>query len=182
MAEVTGLSLAAGHRYNHAISLLTEEDDIDPADLIQAAVENHLLPAFTLKPHYVGHRPWDDLFAEALDETKDEAATPVGTSLRDCGPEAHALVEPDDEPMADSTSEVASNSLTADDPAAQGDEDGPAPTASEPQQTTDAPAAGAQESESAEASVDSADAARPPASKRRPRSRTSAKTRPETTS
>ncbi|MGM9465345.1 hypothetical protein [Streptomyces murinus] len=78
--------LAEGHRYNKAASLITEDDE-DPADILLSVLENHLLPAFGYKPYYVGHRPWDELFADALDEVMDEA-TP-GTSLRDCGPEAH---------------------------------------------------------------------------------------------
>ncbi|MGA5637694.1 hypothetical protein ACPCTN_02935 [Streptomyces cinereoruber] len=96
------LRLAAGHRYNKAVTLLTDDDDVDPADLILDTVENHLLPAFTLKPHYVGHRPWDDLFAEALAEANDDTVTPTGTSLRDCGPEAHTRPTPDVEPEVDS--------------------------------------------------------------------------------
>ncbi|XUM00311.1 hypothetical protein ACQ86F_25710 [Streptomyces venezuelae ATCC 10712] len=90
------LRLAAGHRYNKAVTLLAEDDDVDPADLILDTVENHLLPAFTLKPHYVGHRPWDDLFAAALGETDAEPEVDA-----DVEPTPDAELETDSEPEAD---------------------------------------------------------------------------------
>ncbi|MCB8906816.1 MULTISPECIES: hypothetical protein [unclassified Streptomyces] len=170
------LRLAAGHRYNRAITLLTEDDDVDPADLILDTVENHLLPAFTLKPHYVGHRPWDDLFAEALNETKEEAATPVGTSLRDCGPEAHTQppAEPDDEPTPDPAPAVNVDVAdTSETPTEPGDDDR-TPTAPDPQQPADtAPTSDDQEPQTEQATTDSA--ALRPAAKRRPSNRASAK-------
>ncbi|WP_406738603.1 hypothetical protein OG365_24610 [Streptomyces sp. NBC_00853] len=58
------LRLLEGHRYHAAISLIDAEDD--PADLILEKLTNDLLPAFEFKPHYVGHRPWEDAFSNAL--------------------------------------------------------------------------------------------------------------------
>ncbi|MEV7279693.1 hypothetical protein [Streptomyces sp. NPDC093111] len=175
------LRLAAGHRYNHAITLLAEDDnDDDPADLIQAAVENNLLPAFTIKPLYVGHRPWDDLFAEALAEATNENATPTGTSLRDCGPEAHTqpAAETSNEPgEGDPVPEVEADAAdTSETSMAQSDEG--LTVGSDMQQPTEAtPAAEPQEPEADEAVTDgvsTGDALRS-AAKRRPRKRTSNK-------
>ncbi|MFE5970101.1 hypothetical protein [Streptomyces sp. NPDC056463] len=173
------LRLATGHRYNLAVTLLTEDDE-DPADLILSTVETDLLPAFTLKPHYVGHRPWDDLFDEVLNEATNDTANPAGTSLRDCGPEAHTQppAEPDDEPTPAPVPEVDVDVAdTSEPPAAPGDDD-PTPTTSDPQQPADtAPAAEPQEPPAEETATDTAatgDASRPPV-KRRPRNRTSAK-------
>ncbi|WP_314250857.1 hypothetical protein [Streptomyces sp. DSM 40907] len=56
--------LLEGHLYHAAISLIDTEDD--PADLILEKLTNDLLPAFEFKPHYVGHRPWEDAFNNAL--------------------------------------------------------------------------------------------------------------------
>ncbi|MFB7828879.1 hypothetical protein [Streptomyces hydrogenans] len=134
-AQLT-LRLAAGHRYNKAVTLLTEDEDVDPADLILTTVEHHLLPAFTLKPHYVGHRPWDDLFAEVLAEANNGADNPTGTSLRDCGPEAHTRPEsdaddrptPNDEPTPDPEPEAA--------PELKTDVNVEAPPAPEPEAST----------------------------------------------
>lgn len=140
------LRLAAGHRYNRAISLLSDDDE-DPADLILITVENHLLPAFTLKPRYLGHRPWDDLVAEVLSEAQDETATPIGTSLRDCGPEVHTRIpdqqtEPESEPTSSPYPEAGGDSGDPSKaPASQGDE-GIDPTRSdEPQKPASAPPA-----------------------------------------
>ncbi|WP_435970268.1 hypothetical protein [Streptomyces sp. Qhu_M48] len=182
------LRLSAGHRYNRAVTLLTEDDE-DPADLILSTVEIDLLPAFTLKPLYVGHRPWDDLFDEVLAENNDEAAAPIGTSLRDCGPEAHTQppAEPDDEPTPESAPEVDVDVAdTSETPTAPGEDDPtPTPTASDPQQPTDrAPTPEPREPRAEETTTDSAAAgdAPLPAAKRRPRNRASAKKpRPTTT-
>ncbi|MCX5328089.1 hypothetical protein [Streptomyces sp. NBC_00140] len=81
--------LAEGHRYNKATTLVTEADE-DPELIILRTLEDDLLPAFDYKPRYVGHRPWIDLFDSALSQVMDEAPPTTGTSLRDCGPEAHA--------------------------------------------------------------------------------------------
>ncbi|MGW6393279.1 hypothetical protein ACWFR1_22860 [Streptomyces sp. NPDC055103] len=190
--------LAEGHRYNRAISLLSDDDE-DPADLILITVENHLLPAFTLKPRYVGHRPWADLVAEVLNEARDET-TPVGTSLRDCGPEAHTRMpdqqaEPESEPTPAPHPEAGDDSVsTSDAPAPQGDEETDPAGPDEPQETVEASTAiDAQEPEGEEAPsssaapspVDGAGTATParrPAAKRRPRNRASdKKPRPTTT-
>ncbi|WJV48940.1 hypothetical protein [Streptomyces flavofungini] len=61
----TAARLPEGHRYNKATSLLSEDDE-DPTDIILRTLEDHLLPAFEYKPRYVGHRPWVDLFDNAL--------------------------------------------------------------------------------------------------------------------
>lgn len=177
------LRLAAGHRYNRAVTLLTEDDE-DPADLILAAAENDLLPAFTLKPLYVGHRPWDDLFTEVLAEVNGETAAPIGTSLRDCGPEAHTqpAAEADGEPAPDTAAD-ADAALADTSEAAPGGVD-PAPTAAVSQQPTDTPPVSEpQEPETEETATDSAAGAPSPAAKRRPRNRASAKKpRPTTAS
>ncbi|MFJ4688015.1 hypothetical protein [Streptomyces sp. NPDC088789] len=57
--------LPEGHRYNKAATLVTDDDE-EPAVVILRTLENHLLPAFQYKPHYVGHQPWNELFADAL--------------------------------------------------------------------------------------------------------------------
>ncbi|MDX3241682.1 hypothetical protein [Streptomyces sp. ME18-1-4] len=81
--------LPDGHRYNKATTLVTETDE-DPELIILRTLEDDLLPAFEYKPRYVGHRPWIDLFDSALSKVMDEVPPATGTSLRDCGPEAHA--------------------------------------------------------------------------------------------
>lgn len=80
--------LPRGQRYNKAASLVTENDE-EPEDIIMRTLEDVLLPAFEYKPGYVGHRPWLDLFDNALSDVMDEVTSAVGTSLRDCGPEVH---------------------------------------------------------------------------------------------
>ncbi|WP_105968373.1 hypothetical protein [Streptomyces geranii] len=95
--------LPEGHRYNKATTLVTEADE-DPELIILRTLEDDLLPAFDYKPRYVGHRPWIDLFDSALTQVMDEAPLATGTSLRDCGPEAHATpsnVVEDPEPATD---------------------------------------------------------------------------------
>ncbi|MEW2081052.1 hypothetical protein [Streptomyces sp. NPDC005283] len=80
--------LPEGHRYNKSTTLVTEADE-DPEHIILRTLEDDLLPAFECKPRYVGHRPWIDLFDRALTQVMDEETPATGTSLRDCGPEAH---------------------------------------------------------------------------------------------
>ncbi|MFF3976996.1 hypothetical protein [Streptomyces sp. NPDC001828] len=79
--------LPNGHRYNKATTLVTEEEE-DPAVIILRTLDD-LLPAFDYRPLYVGHRPWVDLFDKALSQVMNEGPSVTGTSLRDCGPEAH---------------------------------------------------------------------------------------------
>ncbi|MFF2402751.1 hypothetical protein [Streptomyces goshikiensis] len=62
--EPPTLRLLEGHLYHAAVSLIGTE--ADPADLILEKLTNDLLPAFEFKPHYVGHRPWEDAFNNAL--------------------------------------------------------------------------------------------------------------------
>ncbi|WP_438470873.1 hypothetical protein [Streptomyces asiaticus] len=71
--------LPEGHRYNKAATLVTEEDE-DPAVIIQRALEDHLLPAFGYKPRYVGHRPWLDLFDNALVAVTSECGAPPASA------------------------------------------------------------------------------------------------------
>ncbi|MFJ3229961.1 hypothetical protein [Streptomyces sp. NPDC086787] len=87
--------LPEGHRYNKAASLITAEDE-DPAVIILRTLRDHLLPAFEYKPHYVGHRPWVELFEKAMDALNDDPTATPGTSLRDCGPEAHTRPHDED--------------------------------------------------------------------------------------
>ncbi|WP_327413831.1 hypothetical protein [Streptomyces sp. NBC_01233] len=63
--EPPTLGLLDGQLYHAAISLIDAEDT-DPADLILEKITNDLLPAFEFKPRYVGHRPWEDAFNNAL--------------------------------------------------------------------------------------------------------------------
>lgn len=63
--EPPTLGLLDGQLYHAAISLIDAEDT-DPADLILEKLTNDLLPAFEFKPHYVGHRPWEVAFDNAL--------------------------------------------------------------------------------------------------------------------
>ncbi|WP_075662155.1 hypothetical protein [Streptomyces acidiscabies] len=117
--------LAQGHRYNKATTLVTEADE-DPELIILRTLEDDLLPAFDYKPRYVGHRPWIDLFDSALSQVMDEAPPATGTSLRDCGPEAHIRppgVCEDAEPTADTESgPVADNDPAIETPALDGDQ------------------------------------------------------------
>ncbi|MDX2880817.1 hypothetical protein PV366_45755, partial [Streptomyces ipomoeae] len=80
--------LPQGLRYNKAATLVTENDE-EPETIIMRTLEDDLIPAFEYKPGYVGHRPWIDLFDNALSEVMDEATPATGTSLRDSGPEEH---------------------------------------------------------------------------------------------
>ncbi|MFE2842605.1 hypothetical protein ACFXKS_03425 [Streptomyces scopuliridis] len=67
--------LAQGHRYNKATTLVTEGEE-EPAVIILRTLEDDLLPAFEYKPRYVGHRPWIDLFDNALAAVTAERDTP----------------------------------------------------------------------------------------------------------
>ncbi|MEW1658789.1 hypothetical protein [Streptomyces sp. NPDC093707] len=79
----TAARLPEGHRYNKATTLVTEEDE-DPAVIILRTLEDHLLPAFEYKPRYVGHRPWIDLFDNALAAvTAERDAPPASADLAD---------------------------------------------------------------------------------------------------
>jgi hypothetical protein len=141
--------LAEGHRYNKATTLVTEADeDLELIILlILRTLEDELLPAFDYKPRYVGHRPWIDLFDSALSQVMDEAPLATGTSLRDCGPEAHMTppgVGEDAEPTADSESgPVADNEAAIEPgitPAPERDQQPESPSADEVQDGDAAPA------------------------------------------
>ncbi|WP_405908783.1 hypothetical protein OG742_30740 [Streptomyces sp. NBC_00828] len=127
--------LAEGHRYNKATTLVTEADE-DPELIILRTLEDDLLPAFDYKPRYVGHRPWIDLFDSALSQVMDEAPPATGTSLRDCGPEAHTT-PPDVGENAAPTTDTEPGSIADKDPAIEPD---PAP-APDPDQQAENPAA-----------------------------------------
>ncbi|KFF98130.1 hypothetical protein IQ62_27090 [Streptomyces scabiei] len=191
--------LAEGHRYNKATTLVTEADE-DPELIILRTLEDDLLPAFDYKPRYVGHRPWIDLFDSALSQVMDEAPPATGTSLRDCGPEAHATppdVGEDAEPTTDAESgPVTDNDLAIEPdptPAPDGDQQAESPAADEVQEgdpsPTEEPDPEVTQPSSAEPEADSASEPRPsgaisgeadaqpaaetgPTTKRRPRSRT----------
>ncbi|MFE7096581.1 hypothetical protein [Streptomyces erythrochromogenes] len=78
--EPPTLALLEGHLYHAAVSLIDAED-ADPADLILEKLTNDLLPAFDFKPHYVGHRPWEAAFNNAL----ADAIAEQGSRIRDAG-------------------------------------------------------------------------------------------------
>ncbi|GGY13047.1 hypothetical protein [Streptomyces djakartensis] len=83
--------LPQGHRYNKAATLVTENDE-EPETIIMRTLEDDLIPAFEYKPGYVGHRPWVDLFDNALSEVMDEAGPATDTTLRDRDPESDDIV------------------------------------------------------------------------------------------
>ncbi|MER6367513.1 hypothetical protein ABT255_03875 [Streptomyces mirabilis] len=114
--------LAEGHRYNKATTLVSETDE-HPELIILRTLEDDLLPAFDYKPRYVGHRPWIDLFDSALSQVMDEAPSVTGTSLRDCGPEAHTT-PPDVGENAEPATDTESGSVADNYPAIEHD---PAP-------------------------------------------------------
>ncbi|GAO08651.1 hypothetical protein TPA0598_04_02870 [Streptomyces lydicamycinicus] len=167
--------LPEGHRYNKATTLVTDDEE-DPAVIILRTLEDHLLPAFEYKPRYVGHRPWIDLFDNALAAVTAErgalpAATdeaqPVATAepapAPEPGPEAVAEPEPETEPEVDPATE---RSPQSQEPAGE-DHSDDAPTPADESQRGDAPAGGDTQPEAAP--------------NRRPRKRTS-KRRPKASS
>jgi hypothetical protein len=81
--------LPCNHRWHTPVHIGRLEADKDPAAVLYAAISDRLLPAFDAKPLYVGHRPWEEAFDSALSQVLDESPRTTGTSLRDCGPEAH---------------------------------------------------------------------------------------------
>ncbi|QYX80299.1 dihydrolipoyllysine-residue succinyltransferase component of 2-oxoglutarate dehydrogenase complex [Streptomyces akebiae] len=200
--------LAEGHRYNKATTLVTEADE-DPELIIRRTLEDDLLPAFDYKPRYVGHRPWKDLFDKALSQVMEEAPPATGTSLRDCGPEAHTT-PPDVGEDAEPTTDTESGPVVDNDPAIEpdptpapdGDQQADTPAADEVQEegpsSVEEPDPEAAQPPSSEPESDSASAPRPsgesgseadaqpaaetsPSTKRRPRNRTS-KRRPKASS
>lgn len=119
--EPPTLRLLEGQTYHAAISLLDTEDD-DPADLLLGKLTDDLLPAFEFKPHYVGHRPWEDVFNNALADSIAEQSSRARPS--ETGEEPpHAdmpgeaeVREPDVEPA-----EPADVTPTVEEPAAEPD-------------------------------------------------------------
>ncbi|MFI6434404.1 hypothetical protein [Streptomyces sp. NPDC050759] len=89
--------LPQGHRYNKAATLVTENDE-EPETIIMRTLEDDLIPAFEYKPRYVGHRPWVDLFDNALSEVMDEAAPATDTTLQNRDPESDGTVESTEKP------------------------------------------------------------------------------------
>ncbi|MFM9538609.1 hypothetical protein ACKI1I_42830 [Streptomyces turgidiscabies] len=112
--------LAEGHRYNKATTLVTEADE-DPELIILRTLEDDLLPAFDYKPRYVGHRPWIDLFDNALSQVMDEAPPATGASLRSCRPEAHTAT-PDVGESAESTAATEPGPVAISDPTVETDQ------------------------------------------------------------
>ncbi|MCK8431891.1 hypothetical protein G3I77_02280 [Streptomyces sp. D2-8] len=97
--------LPEGHRYNQSTTLVTETDE-NPEHIILSTLEDALLPAFECKPRYVGHRPWIDLFDNALAAATAEREAP--SVVDDHGHDHEAEVEPPPqdgvEPNADADS------------------------------------------------------------------------------
>jgi hypothetical protein len=81
--------LPRGYRWNSWVHIGRLEADRDPATVLHNAITERLMPVFDAKPLYVGHRPWEEAFDSALSEVMAESTPTEGTSLRDCGPEAH---------------------------------------------------------------------------------------------
>ncbi|MEV0258558.1 hypothetical protein AB0H82_30390 [Streptomyces sp. NPDC050732] len=104
--------LPDGHRYNKATTLVTEEEE-DPAVIILRTLDD-LLPAFDYKPRYVGHRPWIDLFDNALAAVTAERGTPPATT----NPDDEPAVEPEPEPEPDA--EPAVDPVSVEEPQRQG--------------------------------------------------------------
>ncbi|MFE2034240.1 hypothetical protein ACFXBB_13485 [Streptomyces scopuliridis] len=93
--------LAQGHRYNKATTLVTEGEE-EPAVIILRTLEDDLLPAFEYKPRYVGHRPWIDLFDNALAAVTAERDTPPADDLgNEDGPAPEAEPDLEPEPVAE---------------------------------------------------------------------------------
>ncbi|MFI9149442.1 hypothetical protein [Streptomyces sp. NPDC053367] len=86
---VPTVRLANGHRYNKAATLITEDDDVEPIDIIRQTLQNDLMPAFEFKPMYVGHRPWDELFNSALAAVAAGSDEPLA-GADDSGPDQQA--------------------------------------------------------------------------------------------
>ncbi|MGW2860945.1 hypothetical protein [Streptomyces sp. NPDC001205] len=101
--------LPEGHRYNKATTLVTDDEE-EPAVIILRTLED-LLPAFDYKPRYVGHRPWIDLFDNALAAvTAERTATPAEGEAevepeRGPEPEPKPASEPEPGPDAESAPE-----------------------------------------------------------------------------
>ncbi|MFI1436546.1 hypothetical protein [Streptomyces lydicus] len=151
--------LPEGHRYNKATTLVTDDEE-DPAVIILRTLEDHLLPAFEYKPRYVGHRPWIDLFDNALAAVTAErggllAATaeaqPVATTepapVPEPGPEAVAEPEPEPEPEAE-VAPAPERSPQSQEPAGE-DHSDDAPTPADESQRGGAPAGGDTQPEAA---------------------------------
>ncbi|THA31416.1 hypothetical protein [Streptomyces sp. A1547] len=131
--EPPTVALREGQLYHASLSLIrplpdpagaddshAEDDgpDDDPAELILEKFKTDLIPAFDFKPHYVGHRPWEDAFSNAL------AASIVEQGRRTAGPnETHEEPPPGNLPMAGEVREAAPSPVdvppTADGPAAE---------------------------------------------------------------
>ncbi|MFF7613490.1 hypothetical protein [Streptomyces lavendulae] len=120
--EPPSLGLPKGCLYHAAISLMDAED-ADPADLILQKLTNDLIPAFDFKPHYVGHRPWEAAFENAL----ASAIAEQGSRSRNAGqgqadeaaptePPTEAVPGPE-EPASASTDEPATANPEPEDPA-----------------------------------------------------------------
>ncbi|WP_411142283.1 hypothetical protein [Streptomyces sp. x-80] len=150
--------LPEGHRYNKATTLVTDEEE-EPAVIILRALED-LLPAFEHKPLYVGHRPWVDLFDNALAAVTAERDTlPATDTGEEDGPEPESAAGPDGEREPDLV-EVANEADAEPEPDAEAEP----PRESEPAQ--------------ADTISGQADEQPGPTASRRPRKRT-AKRRPK---
>ncbi|MEH0609029.1 hypothetical protein [Streptomyces scabiei] len=141
--------LPESHRYNKATTLVTEEEE-DPAVIILRTLED-LLPAFDYKPRYVGHRPWIDLFDNALAAVTAERGTPPAAATNpDDGaavePEPEPAPEPEPEPEPDAEPEVGSATEEEPQPQAPAEDsqaDGVSTPATEPPSEDDRPGADA---------------------------------------
>ncbi|MGW4505876.1 hypothetical protein ACWENO_14680 [Streptomyces sp. NPDC004436] len=95
--EPPTLALLEGHLYHAAVSLIDAED-ADPADLILEKLTADLLPAFDFKPHYVGHRPWEDAFSRELAAAVAEPHAETASAPTQ-EPALHADQEPEPGPV-----------------------------------------------------------------------------------
>ncbi|MEW2046670.1 hypothetical protein [Streptomyces sp. NPDC005476] len=175
--------LPESHRYNKATTLVTEEEE-DPAVIILRTLED-LLPAFDYKPRYVGHRPWIDLFDNALAAVTAERGTPPATTKADDEaavepepqPESAPEPEPEPEPQSEPDAEPEANSATEGEhqpqgPAGDSQADGVFAPATEPPSEDDRPGADARhEANSANSGSDQEGEQPETTTNRRPRKR-----------
>ncbi|MFJ3630768.1 hypothetical protein [Streptomyces sp. NPDC090112] len=109
--EPPTLALLEGQLYHASLSLIRPlsdpaETDVsptdaeaeapgdDPAELILEKFKTDLIPAFDFKPHYVGHRPWEEAFNHALADAIGEPHTEPAAAPTQTPPSRNAQAEP----------------------------------------------------------------------------------------